>query len=469
MANILFVDNDEALCKDINGYLTIAGVKNEYSLDAASALNVLSKKHFDLVILDVNLSDRPIRDLILEIKHRSRNTVVLVHSDIESVNKAARAVKDGAYGILRKPFNMPELVFQIKRALDKRVRISLEEENKTRFVSKFQPASFVGQCPEIKKIFHTVDRVARTDSSVVITGETGTGKELIAGSIHYNSMRSDKPFVKVNCAALPENLLESELFGYERGAFTGAEKTHKGRFEMADGGTMFLDEIADMSLYTQAKVLRALQEQEFERVGGNKTIKTNTRIIAATNKDLIKLMENGEFREDLYYRLNVVNINLPPLRERGNDLRLLVQFFVRKYSLLVNRRIRSVHRDAVRILQNYHWPGNIRELENTIERVVLMTEGDIITSRELEEYFYPRPVIKNSDSVSQTETKEFNVDIPDEGISLEEVEQQLIIQALNRTDWVQKDAAAMLNLTSRVLNYKIKRFGITNEKWRQNK
>ena len=471
MPNILFVDNNESLCIDINGYLTSAGIQNEYALEPASALELLEKRPFDLVIYDVNLSEPPIRELISETRTKSPDTVVLVHSDIDSVNKAARAVKDGAYGILRKPFNMPELVFQIKRALDKKAQQQSGEDDLKRFVSKFQPASFIGQSPEIKKIFHIVDRVARTDSSVIITGETGTGKELIAGSIHYNSKRSDKPFVKVNCAALPENLLESELFGYERGAFTGADRTRIGRFEMADGGTMFLDEIADMSLYTQAKVLRALQEQEFERVGSNKTVKTDVRIIAATNKDLLQMMEDGEFREDLYYRLNVVNINLPPLRERGNDLRLLVQFFVRKYSLLVNRRIRSVHRDAVKILSDYHWPGNIRELENTIERVVLMTEGDVITADELEQHFNRRPKRAELVPINDSESPDggFNFHIPPNGVSLEEMEEKLIMQALKQANWIQKDAAALLNVTSRVLNYKVKRFGITHDSWRQNK
>ena len=473
MANILFVDNDENLCNDINSYLTSAGVQNEYALDAKAALAILEKHPVDLAIFDVNLSDTPIRELINATKEKSPDTVVLVHSDVESVNNAARAVKEGAAGIIRKPFNMPELVFQIKRALDKKAQQQNSEDSLKRFVSKFQPSSFIGQSPEIKKVFHVVDRVARTNSSVIITGETGTGKELIAGSIHYNSDRRDKPFVKVNCAALPENLLESELFGYERGAFTGAERTRIGRFEQADGGTMFLDEIADMSLYTQAKVLRALQEQEFERVGGNKTVKTDVRIIAATNKDLLQMMEDGDFREDLYYRLNVVNINLPPLRERGNDLRLLVQFFVRKYSLMVNRRIRSVHRDAMRMLSGYHWPGNIRELENTIERVVLMTEGDVITAEELDQNFYRRPKRGELEAVPLQEPSNgkggFSVHIPDGGISLEEVEQKLIMQALNQANWIQKDAASMLKVTSRVLNYKVKRFGITHDSWRQNK
>ena len=471
MPNILFVDNDESLCIDINGYLTSAGVQNEFALDAENALQMLEKKPFDLAIYDVKLPGSPIRELIAKTRETRPETIVLVHSDLDSVNHAARAVKDGAYSILRKPFNMPELVFQIKRALEHKAQLKNADENAKRFVSKFQPASFIGQSIEIKKIFHIVDRVAQTDSSVIITGETGTGKELIAGSIHYNSKRSNNPFVKVNCAALPENLLESELFGYERGAFTGAERTRIGRFEMADGGTMFLDEIADMSLYTQAKVLRALQEQEFERVGSNKTVKTDVRIIAATNKNLMKMMEDGEFREDLFYRLNVVNINLPPLRERGNDLRLLVQFFVRKYSLLVNRRIRSVHRDAMKLLADYHWPGNIRELENTIERVVLMTEGDVITPDELAENFYRRP--KRGELVplngSPVPDENFNVCIPADGISLEEVEQKLIVQALTQANWIQKDAAAMLKVTSRVLNYKVKRFGITHESWRQNK
>jgi len=463
MANLLLIDSNKDLCSDICSYLRSAGTQIQYALDAETALSLVRDNHYDLVITDIRIPGGNIRNLIQSIQEKDSTTAVLVYSEIDTVDEAVRAVKQGAYGIMRKPFNIPELVFHIKRALEKRVQDQNKAVSRERFANIYQPSSFIGQCPEIKRVFEIVTKVARTRSSVIITGETGTGKELIAGSIHYNSDRSGKPFVRVNCAALPESLLESELFGYERGAFTGADKMRIGRFEQADGGSIFLDEVADMSLYTQAKVLRVLQEREFERVGSNQTIKVDVRIISATNKDLFHLMESGQFREDLFYRLNVVNIHLPPLRERGEDIRLLVQFFVRKYSQSVNRRIRGVHREAFKMLSEYHWPGNIRELENTIERAILMAEGDVIMPDEMEIYF-------NRRSLPLTAVAEnLQMSIPPGGVNLETVEKNLIIQALEQTQWVQKDAAVLLNVTSRVLNYKIKRFEITHRSWRQNK
>lgn len=461
MPNLLLIDSNKDLCVDICSYLRSAGTQIQYALDAEAALTLVQDNRFDLVITDIRIPGGNIRDIIHSIQDKDTTTAVLVYSEIDTVDEAVRAVKEGAYGIMRKPFNIPELVFHIKRALEKRAKNLHTAVNRERFVNIYQPSNFIGQCPEIKRVFEIVTKVAETRSSVIITGETGTGKELIAGSIHYNSDRSGKPFVRVNCAALPESLLESELFGYERGAFTGADKMRQGRFEQADGGSIFLDEVADMSLYTQAKVLRVLQEREFERVGSNQTIKTDVRIISATNKNLFNLMESGQFREDLFYRLNVINIHLPPLRERGEDIRLLVQFFVKKYSKLVNRRIRGVHREAFEMLSKYNWPGNIRELENTIERAILMAEGDVIMPNELELYFNRRSLTPEVDNLE--------ISIPSGGVNLETVEKSLIIQALEQTQWVQKDAAVLLNVTSRVLNYKIKRFEITHKSWRQNK
>ncbi len=453
----MFIDGDEGLCLDVCGYFRSAGMQIQYSCDVASACGVIAKDRFDLVITDVTIPGGTVRNIIDAVQRVEPPPAILVVSEVGTVDEAVRAVKRGAFGIVQKPFNIPELMFETKRALDRRTS-EIRELGPPPFENVYQPTSFIGDCPQIKRVFEIVSRVAKTRSSVIITGETGTGKELIAGSIHYNSDRHEGPFVRVNCAALPETLLESELFGYERGAFTGADRTRVGRFEQADGGTIFLDEVADMSLYTQAKVLRVLQEREFERVGGNDTVRTDVRIISATNKDLLDLMEQELFREDLYYRLNVVNIHLPPLRERGNDIRLLVEFFIRKYSVAVHRRIRSMHRDAVEMLMKYHWPGNIRELENTIERAVVMTEGEVITPNELELIFAKRPSPERGD-----------VTLTPSGVRLEEVEKKLVLEALEMTNWVQKDAAVLLNVSGRVLNYKIKRFGITHPSWRQNR
>ena len=462
MPKLLFIDHEENLCLDVCSYFRSAGFQIDYALDFQSAVSILQAQQLNLVIADAKTSGGTILDLLRTAQKLEPPPLVLVTSAVDTVDNAVRAVKEGAFGVVRKPYTMPELMFNTKRALagrgraDSRAGVAQDK----RFATVYQPPTFIGECPAIEQVFDIVARVAATRSSVIITGETGTGKELIAGSIHHNSDRSSGPFVRVNCAALPETLLESELFGYERGAFTGADRTRLGRFEQADGGTIFLDEIGDMSLYTQAKVLRVLQEREFERVGGNDTIKTDVRIISATNKDLLELMEMGKFREDLYYRLNVVTIHLPPLRERGRDIQLLVQFFVHKYSLEVHRRIRSMHREAMEMLMHYHWPGNIRELENTIERAVLMTENDVITAKELRLLFAKRPESNGDDG---------QIVLPPEGVKLEEVERTLILQALERSDWVQKDAATLLNVTGRVFNYKIKRFGITHPSWRQNR
>jgi transcriptional regulator with GAF, ATPase, and Fis domain len=294
--------------------------------------------------------------------------------------------------------------------------------------------------------------VAKSNTTVLIRGETGTGKELIAGAIHHNSLRSARNFVKVNCAALQENLLESELFGHEKGAFTGADKQRVGRFEQADGGTLFLDEIGDMSANTQAKILRVLQEHEFERLGGTRTLRVDVRLIAATNRNLQQMVANGLFREDLYYRLNVVSIEMPALRERKEDINQLASFFLRRFAGELKKRVDGIGPDAQKLLMRYNWPGNIRELENAIERAVLLTEG---------------PQLSNSDlSLGELSTGQASGDaspvvkIPPTGIALEEIERQAIIEALKMSNWVQKDAAELLAISPRVMNYKIKTLGI---------
>jgi transcriptional regulator with GAF, ATPase, and Fis domain len=303
-----------------------------------------------------------------------------------------------------------------------------------------------------------VEKVAASSSSVVLVGETGTGKELLAGAIHYSSPRSRNAFVRVNCATLPDTLLESELFGHERGAFTGAERLRVGRFEQGNGGSIFLDEIADVTLPTQAKLLRVLQEHEFERLGSNRTIKVDVRIIAATNKDLEQEIAGGRFREDLYYRLNVVTVRIPPLRERKGDIELLAEHFVHKFSQSLNKRIQTIEPAALRLLKGYRWPGNIRELENTIERAVLMAETDIITAEDLSLPF--KPELKPGQGV---------VRVPPGGLRWEDMEKDVVLQGLALANWVQKEAARLLGISTRSLNYKVKQFGITHPRWKQNK
>jgi len=412
-----------------------------------------------VVITGVTVAGGTIHDLITTIRNKDPRTVVIVHADLETTKEGIRAVEEGAFALLQEPFSIPELNFQTKRALAYRDQKPASPPDTALAKDLYQPYNFIGESPEIKRVFRIVNRVARTDSSVIITGETGTGKELVAGAIHYNSHRSSGPFVRVNCAALPEQLLESELFGYEKGSFTGAEKTRIGRFEHANGGTLFLDEVADMSLFTQAKVLRVIQEKEFERLGSNETLKTDVRIISATNRNLIELLRKNLFREDLFYRLNVVTIRLPPLRDRDGDIDLLISFFLRKASSEMNKKIGGIEPKAMKMLLDYHWPGNIRELENTVERAVLLAEGETITPDDLNLLFSGEALRESVEGLR----------LPDGGIRLEDAERELIQQALQRCGWIQKEAAVLLGVSRRVLNYKIQRFGITHAGWKQNR
>jgi transcriptional regulator with GAF, ATPase, and Fis domain len=297
-----------------------------------------------------------------------------------------------------------------------------------------------------------VKKVAKSNSTILIRGETGTGKELIAGGIHHNSLRSSRNFVKVNCAALQENLLESELFGHEKGAFTSADRQRIGRFEQADGGSLFLDEIGDMSASTQAKILRVLQEHEFERLGGTRTIKVDVRLVAATNRDLSTMVSRGEFREDLYYRLNVVTIDMPPLRDRKEDILPLATWFIRKFAAELKKKLDGADTDAQKLLMRYNWPGNIRELENAIERAALLAESNVIRAEDLR--------LGDFSTMGGTKEQTSVVKIPPSGIALEEVERQALLEALKMSNWVQKDAAELLSISPRVMNYKIKTLGI---------
>jgi len=308
---------------------------------------------------------------------------------------------------------------------------------------------FVGNSPKMKQVFQIVERIAQSNVTILVRGETGTGKELVAAAVHKRSKRADEPFVKLNCAAISDTLLESELFGHEKGAFTDAKEMRKGRFELADGGTLFLDEIGDISASAQVKLLRVLQEREFERVGGSKTVKVNVRLVAATNRNLEEMVKDGEFREDLYYRLNVIPINLPPLRERGEDIRLLVNFFLER-SVKNHKKLVTISDEAMDILMQYPWPGNVRELENTIERIVLMGSEEGVSASDMQLLL---PALK------QQEKNKTLSNAPMEG-TLEDIEKEAIIQALDQCDGNSKEAAEILGITARQIGYKVKKYGI---------
>jgi two-component system, NtrC family, response regulator AtoC len=371
-----------------------------------------------------------------------------------SVSTAVEAMRSGAFDYVQKPFEIEEMEVKIAKALE--LRRMQHQIDYLRHASGdiYDFDRIIGSSGALGDVLGVVKKVAKSNTTVLVRGETGTGKELIAGAIHHNSTRSARNFVKVNCAALQENLLESELFGHEKGAFTGADKQRIGRFEQADGGTLFLDEIGDMSANTQAKILRVLQEHEFERLGGTRTIKVDVRLVAATNRDLNVMVEAGTFREDLYYRLNVVTIEMPPLRERKEDVQALATFFIRRFAGELKKKVDGLEPDALKLLMRYNWPGNIRELENAIERAMLLADGHQIAMSDL------RLGDATTTSGGSLRDNSSIVKIPPTGVPLEEVERMALVEALKMSNWIQKDAAELLAISPRVMNYKIKVLGI---------
>jgi Nif-specific regulatory protein len=386
----------------------------------------------------------------LEVLKRSKmineGTVGLVMTAYGTVESAVEAMKAGAYDYVLKPFDLEEMELKVERAVEhRRLLARIEAYDRTEIVPRFE--NIVGESPQMKEVFRTIEKVARSNATVLILGETGVGKELVAEALHRNSSRSDRPFVKMNCAALHESLLESELFGHERGAFTGADRQRTGRFELANEGTLFLDEIGNMTPSTQTKVLRVLQEREFERLGGSRTVKVDVRLVAATNKNLEEAIHRGEFREDLYYRLNVVNVSVPPLRERKEDIVPLASHFIDRFAKELKKDVRGLEPAAVRALKRHTWPGNIRELENTIERAVLMCDGEVIHGHHL-------PPSLQTAEASGTVTR----------VSLEDAvgayEKDLIQDALKTTRGNRAKAARLLDTTERIINYKVRNYGI---------
>ncbi|MGD0725965.1 MAG: sigma-54 dependent transcriptional regulator [Spirochaetia bacterium] len=458
MESFLIVDNDDALTKRLSHYFGAQGFYIEEAPNYTQAIERLSQHVFDVIITDVLSEDLPLEDLLVAIRENKISPVIIVMCGRDGIDDAIRAIRMGATDFIQKPINLAELEIKVDKGtelkrLDHEGQVLRGERNLI-----YSTKNFIGKSPAIISVLNLVEKVARTNSSVILIGETGTGKELLAGAIHYSSPRAKSAFVRVNCATLPDPLFESELFGHDRGAFTGAEKLRIGRFEQGNGGTVFLDEITDVSLATQAKLLRVLQEREFERLGSNRTIRVDVRIISATNRDLTREIAEGRFREDLYYRLNVVSIKIPPLREREGDIELLADFFLHKYSLEMGKKVTRIEPAAMRLLKSHNWPGNIRELENAIERALIMADSNTITTADLSLPF-------NKDTAGDRSV----VRIPPGGIKWDEVEKELILQALTMSGWVQKGAASLLGLSTRVLNYKIKQFGITNQSWIQNK
>jgi DNA-binding NtrC family response regulator len=459
MGRILIADDHDALRRGLARALTEAGHETDEAPNGNAAIARLHETSFDIVLSDLKMGGSDGLEVLRTAKALHPSISVILMTAFGSVTTAVEAMKSGAFDFVQKPFEIEEMEVKIEKALElRRMRHELDYLRHTQNdIYEFE--RIVGSSGALAKVLAVVRKVAKSNTTVLIRGETGTGKELIAGAIHHNSLRATRNFVRVNCAALQENLLESELFGHEKGAFTGADKQRIGRFEQADGGSLFLDEVGDMSANTQAKILRVLQEHEFERLGGTRTLKVDVRMIAATNRNLTTMVTNGQFREDLYYRLNVVSIEMPPLRDRKDDIPALADAFVRKFAGELKRKMDGIRPEAMKVLLRYNWPGNIRELENSIERAVLLAESQEIGLDDLRLGETAAPSVEG-DGPSI-------VRIPPTGISLEEIERRALIEALKMSNWVQKDAADLLSISPRVINYKIKMLGIEFPKSRR--
>ena len=452
---ILVIDDEGRNREFLKEFLDVEGFDVETAKDGQEGIEVLEKMDFDLVLTDLKMPRADGLAVLEGLRRINPQTVAIVFTGFGSIDTAVKAVKLGAYDYITKPLKIEEISLVIHRALEHR-KLSLENEMLRRQLKrKYKFDNIVGDSEGMQQVFRLVEKIANTDSTVLVYGESGTGKELIARAIHFNSDRRERPLIPVNCGAIPEELLESELFGHEQGAFTGATRTRIGRFELGNGGTIFLDEIGDMSPALQVKILRVLQEHEFERVGGMKTIKVDIRVIAATNKDLDKNVADGKFREDLFYRLNVIPIQLPPLRDRPADTPLLVNHFLQMYNTKNGHNITGVSPEAMELLSSYEWPGNVRELENMIERIVILKGDGLIEPGDLSEKIL----------AADSGTLHPRVRIPENGISFNtavtEFERELILQALNRTNWVKNKAAKLLNLNRTTLVEKMKKINLT--------
>lgn len=412
-----------------------------------------SDKPLDLALVDLRLPDGDGLELMSQLKAIHRNCQVIILTGFGSIEKAVEATQRGAFHFVTKPFNLDAILTLIERALS---QAHLEKENhqlRTALHKKYHFDNIIGQSDGITRVLEMIERVADSDSTVLVMGESGTGKELVAKAVHYNSPRANKPFIPINCGAIPADLLESELFGHVKGAFTGAIANRVGRFEMAEGGTLFLDEIGDMSPALQVKLLRVLQERRFEPVGSGKTMNVNVRVIAATNVDLERAVEQGRFREDLYYRLNVIPLRIPPLRERKTDIPLLLHYFIESFNRLRGRQLTGVTPEAMGMLSGYSWPGNIRELENLVERIAILKGQGLIDVLDLPER-YTRSTASESGSL----------EIPESGMdfnsAVDAYENALIMRALEKTGWNRNQAALLLKLNRTTLVEKIKKKGL---------
>lgn len=448
--SILVVDDEKGQREILEVILQREGYRVTALSSGREALAKLDAEEFDLILTDLKMQGMSGLELLERVLSSNMDQSVIIMTAHGTVDSAVEAMKKGAFDYLEKPLERENLIITLKRAFE---HIKLLRENRLlqkQLAGTESIPNIIGDNPKIREVYRIINKIARTSSTVLIYGESGTGKELAARAIHDESPRKDKPFLAINCAAIPDSLIESELFGHEKGSFTGADSRELGIFEAADTGTVFLDEIGEMNVSMQAKLLRAIQEKEIRRVGGKVNLPMDVRIIAATNKDLEKEIKRGTFREDLFYRLNVIRINLPPLRERGSDIAALADHFVQKYSQASGIPVKGVSKSALKLLMNYPWPGNVRQLESIIERGVLLAEGDDIQPEDL-------PAELRGESLPSSALQ---FDFPPEGISFEELEKELILKAMDRAGWVINKAAPLLGLSYKTLQYRLEKFGI---------
>ncbi|MCX7922274.1 MAG: sigma-54 dependent transcriptional regulator [Clostridia bacterium] len=452
MKRLLIADDEKNMRWILAKNLKEIGIETIEAANGEEAFNLFVDKDPDLVILDYRMPVVDGMEVLKRIKTINDKVPVIMITAHGSTCTAVEAMKLGALDYISKPFDIEELKLTIRKALNIE-QLNKEIEYLRDRISESYDDKIIGSSACMKEVFEIIEKVADTPATVLITGESGTGKEMIASAIHNRSSRKDKPYIKVNCGAIPENLLESELFGYEKGAFTGAQGRKPGRFDRAQGGTLFLDEIGELSLPLQVKILRALQEREFERVGGTDVVKADVRIIAATNRDLEKMVGEGRFREDLLYRLKVIPIHLPALRERADDIRQLAVFFANMYSREMNKDKITIEEETFRLLEKYIFPGNIRELENVIERMVILSADGRITASML-----PKEIVKGAYS-----DKKDTFVLPDSGISLEAVEESLVRQAIEKCKGNQTKAAKLLGISRHALIYRMEKYKLNWE------
>ena len=445
---ILIVDDDESQRRLIEFWLQEEGYPTLTANDGRAGLHTFEQKSPCLVIADIRMPGMDGIDLLGRIKDINPDTPVILVTAFGAVNNAVEAMKLGAADYILKPLNADELKLSVQRALEHQQLV-----NENRYLRDFADTAFrfenlVGQSRKMRDVFDMALKVARRESTVLLTGESGTGKELLAKAIHLNSLRNAKPFVTINCGAIPETLIESELFGHRKGSFTGAIADRVGKFEAANEGTVFLDEIGDLTPSLQIRLLRVIQEREIDKIGCPQPLKVNVRILAATNRNLKTLVEDSQFREDLFYRLSVVTIDLPPLRDRRDDVPLLVEHFLKKHCTRYQLPVVSISDEALDVLAQYNWPGNVRQLENVIEHLVVLGKGEIITPEHL-----PSEVRRQRSGISNISLK-----LPEEGISLEEIEKEILVQALEKYQWNQSRAARYLNLSRKTLIYRMEKY-----------